>query len=52
VHDSSLEIYGAGAKVQDRGDSSLGIWDTETGKELVQMGGIAPHGEIERKNAT
>jgi WD40 repeat protein len=37
VHDTSLEIYGDGAKVQDRGDSSLGIWDTETGKELVQI---------------
>jgi WD40 repeat protein len=43
VQDSSLEIYGTGNKngmftaIEARGDSSLGIWDTETGKELVQI---------------
>jgi WD40 repeat protein len=43
VQDSSLEIYGAGndngtfTAIQARGDSSLGIWDTGTGKELAQI---------------
>src|ERR1043166_9313415 len=37
VQDTSLEIYGSAEAVQVRGDSSLGIWDTETGEELTQI---------------
>jgi WD40 repeat protein len=37
VQDSSLVIFGAGNAIQEKGDSSLGIWDTETGKELLQI---------------
>jgi WD40 repeat protein len=43
IHDSSLEIYGTDYEkgmfttIQARGNSSLGIWDAVTGKELTQI---------------